>query len=74
MGELGSFVTDNSGKPVVLDLRTGKGPLVLGSCAVSSPFSGSGINPGLVPQPHGNGNGHEKDANVEDVRPGPKAQ
>jgi hypothetical protein len=73
MGELGSFVTDPAtGKPVVLDLRTGKGPLVLGSCAVSSPFSGSGINPGLVPQPHGNG--HEKDATVEDVRPGPKAQ
>jgi hypothetical protein len=73
MGELGSFVTDPAtGKPVVLDLRTGKGPLVLGSCAVSSPFSGSGINPGLVPQSHGNG--HEKDATVEDVRPGPKAQ
>jgi hypothetical protein len=60
MGELGTFVTDNNGKPVVLDLRTGKGPLVLGSCAVSSPFSGSGINPAVVPTT-GGGKGHEKD-------------
>ena len=58
MGELGSFVTDSTGKPVVLDLRTGKGPLVLGSCAVSSPFSGSGINPG--PTQNGNGDGNSQ--------------
>jgi hypothetical protein len=46
MGELGTFISDPAtGKPVVMDLRTGTGPLVLGSCAVSSPFSGSGINP-----------------------------
>jgi hypothetical protein len=57
MGELGTFVTDpTTGKPVVLDLRTGKGPLVLGSCAVSSPFSGSGINPG--PTTPAKGKGH----------------
>ena len=61
MGELGSFVTDSTGKPVVLDLRTGKGPLVLGSCAVSSPFSGSGINPGLVQSGDGNSQGNNRD-------------
>src|SRR5215469_8276073 len=58
MGELGTFVTNPTGKPVVLDLRTGKGPLVLGSCAVSSPFSGSGINPG--PTQNGNGDGNSQ--------------
>jgi hypothetical protein len=45
MGELGSPVTDASGKPVVIDARTSKGPFTLGSCAVMSPFSGSGVNP-----------------------------
>jgi hypothetical protein len=64
MGELGTFVTDSTtGKPVVLDLRTGKGPLVLGSCAVSSPFSGSGINPGPQQNGNGNGNGNGNDHN-----------
>jgi hypothetical protein len=50
MGELGTFVSDAKGNPVVLNLTTGTGPLVLGSCAVSSPFSGSGINPGAALQ------------------------
>jgi hypothetical protein len=46
IGELGNFVTDASGKPQVLNLTTSTGPLTLGSCAVMSPFSGSGTNPG----------------------------
>ena len=46
IGELGSFVTDSAGKPQVTNLTTSTGPLTLGSCAVMSPFSGSGTNPG----------------------------
>lgn len=46
IGELGSFVTDATGKPQVVNLTTSTGPLTLGSCAVMSPFSGSGTNPG----------------------------
>lgn len=47
MGELGEFVSASGpgGPPQVLNLTTGAGPLVLGSCAVMSPFSGSGTNP-----------------------------
>jgi len=45
MGELGTIITDTSGKPVVINATTSKGPFTLGSCAVMSPFSGSGINP-----------------------------
>jgi hypothetical protein len=33
------------GAPQVVDLTTGKGPFVLGSCAVMIPFSGPGFNP-----------------------------
>jgi hypothetical protein len=72
MGELGTFVTDSSGKPVVLDLRTGKGPLVLGSCAVSSPFSGSGIEPAVVPTTGGGGYRHDKVGEDNVGGPGPK--
>jgi hypothetical protein len=44
---LGTFVSATpGGAPQVLDLSTGKGPMVLGSCAVMIPFSGSGTNPG----------------------------
>jgi hypothetical protein len=46
IGELGSFITTAAGQPAVVNLTTSKGPLTLGSCAVMSPFSGSGINPG----------------------------
>jgi hypothetical protein len=47
MGELGNFVTTTpGGPPQVLNLTTSTGPFVLGSCAVMSPFSGTGINPG----------------------------
>jgi hypothetical protein len=46
-GELGQFVSATpGGAPQVTNLTTGTGPLVLGSCAVMSPFSGSGTNPG----------------------------
>jgi hypothetical protein len=46
IGELGSFVTNAAGQPQVVNLTTSTGPLTLGSCAVMSPFSGSGTNPG----------------------------
>lgn len=47
IGELGTFVSATpGGAPQVTDLSRGNGPLVLGSCAVMSPFSGSGTNPG----------------------------
>ncbi len=47
IGELGTFVSATpGGAPQVTDLTRGNGPLVLGSCAVMSPFSGSGTNPG----------------------------
>jgi hypothetical protein len=44
LGELGNIVSTPSG-PTVVNLTTSKGPFTLGSCAVMSPFSGSGINP-----------------------------
>jgi hypothetical protein len=43
---LGAFVTTSNGQPQVLNLTTGAGPFVLGSCAVMFPFSGTGTNPG----------------------------
>jgi hypothetical protein len=43
---LGTFVTTSSGQPQVLNLTTGTGPFVLGSCAVMTAFSGTGTNPG----------------------------
>ena len=45
LGELGNIVTAPDGHPQVVNLTTSKGPFTLGSCAVMSPFSGSGINP-----------------------------
>ena len=42
---LGSFVTTANGQPQVLNLTTGAGPFILGSCAVMTPFSGTGTNP-----------------------------
>jgi hypothetical protein len=71
IGELGTFVTDSTGKPVVLDLRNSKGPVQLGSCAVSSPFSGSGIEPAVVPTT-GGGKGHDKVGEDNVGGPGPK--
>jgi hypothetical protein len=46
MAALGSFVTTSNGQPQVVNLTTGAGPFVLGSCAVMTPFSGTGTNPG----------------------------
>jgi len=43
---LGTFVTTSSGQPQVVNLTTGTGPFELGSCAVMTPFSGTGFNPG----------------------------
>jgi hypothetical protein len=43
---LGTYVTTSNGQPQVLNLTTGAGPFILGSCAVMTPFSGTGTNPG----------------------------
>ncbi len=45
-GTLGSFVKNPDGSPHVLDLTNSQGPIKLGSCAITSPFSGSATNPG----------------------------
>lgn len=50
---LGSFVTTSSGAPQVVNLTTSKGPFALGSCAVMTPFSGTGTNPGTPPKIRG---------------------
>ncbi len=44
-GTLGKFVETTPGKPLVADLRNSQGTLKLGSCAIFSPFSGSGTHP-----------------------------
>ena len=43
---LGTYVTTSNGQPQVVNLSTGAGPMVLGSCAVMTAFSGTGMNPG----------------------------
>jgi len=60
---LGTFVTTSGGKPQVVNLSTGTGSVVLGSCAVMIPFSGPGFNP--AHPPHGKGNeGDDKAVNT----------
>jgi len=49
----GAFVTTAGGAPQVVDLATGTGPVVLGSCPVIIPFSGPRFNPGPAPAPRG---------------------
>jgi len=44
-GTLGKFVEAAPGRPLVADLRNSTGTLKLGSCAIFSPFSGSGTHP-----------------------------
>ena len=46
---LGAFVTTAGGARRVVNLATGTGPVVLGSCAVMIPFSGPDFNPGTAP-------------------------
>jgi hypothetical protein len=46
-GTLGKFVESAPGRPVVADFRNSTGTLKLGSCAIFSPFSGSGTHPSL---------------------------
>lgn len=55
ISNLGAFVTTSAGEPQVVNLSTGVGPVVLGSCAVMIPFSGPGFNPGTEPLPRGFG-------------------
>jgi hypothetical protein len=46
LASLNTYVSATpGGAPQVVDLTTGKGPFVLGSCAVMIPFSGPGFNP-----------------------------
>jgi hypothetical protein len=58
------------GAPQVVDLTTGKGPFVLGTCAVMIPFSGPGFNPA-------GGNLHglgllDKPGTADSAKPDPK--
>jgi len=50
-GTLGKFVETAPGRPLVADLRNSTGTLKLGSCAIFSPFSGSGTHPGPSESP-----------------------
>lgn len=45
LAALGTYVTTPNGQPQIVNLTTGAGPFVLGSCAVMTPFSGTGTNP-----------------------------
>jgi hypothetical protein len=44
-GTLGNFVKNPDGSPHVIDLTNNAGPMKLGSCAITSPFSGSATHP-----------------------------
>jgi len=45
MAALGTYVTSSNGQPQVVNLTTSTGPFALGSCAVMTPFAGTGTNP-----------------------------
>ena len=45
-GTLGSFVSNADGSPHVINLTNSTGQMKLGSCAITSPFSGSATHPG----------------------------
>jgi hypothetical protein len=54
-GTLGKFVEAAPGRPLVADFRNSTGNLKLGSCAIFSPFSGSGTHPGPLTNSRSNG-------------------
>jgi hypothetical protein len=62
LADLANFIANPDHSPVVLNLNSSSAPVsnpvVLGSCAIMFPFSGTGVNPAKAQSVEGNGPGN----------------